>query len=134
MKTPMNSVLDPQTTPADATTPAAHAIRPPAIRQISATQLKAMMEAGGPLELIDVRTASEREVAVIEGSRLLDQRCHDALLAMDRSTPIVFACHHGVRSQAAAHHYLREGFRNLHNLLGGIDAWSHDVDPTVPRY
>lgn len=92
------------------------------------------MDAGGTLQLIDVRTASEREVAVIEGSRLLDQRCHDALLAMDRSTPIVFACHHGVRSQAAAHHYLREGFRNLHNLLGGIDAWSHDVDPSVPRY
>jgi len=134
MKTPMNSVLEPQTTPADTTATVAHATRPSAIRQISATQLKAMMDAGGTLQLIDVRTASEREVAVIEGSRLLDQRCHDALLAMDRSTPIVFACHHGVRSQAAAHHYLREGFRNLHNLLGGIDAWSHDVDPTVPRY
>jgi monothiol glutaredoxin len=134
MTTPMNSVLDRQTTPADTVATAGPATRPPAIRHISPAQLKSMMDAGGALELIDVRTTGEREIAVIDGSRLLDERCHDALLAMDRSTPIVFVCHHGVRSQAAAHHYLREGFRNLHNLLGGIDAWSREIDPTVPKY
>ena len=47
---------------------------------------------------------------------------------------MVFQCHHGVRSQAAAEYFQREGFRNLCNLEGGIDAWSTLVDPSVPRY
>jgi monothiol glutaredoxin len=107
---------------------------PPSIRQMSAPQLKAMIDTGDPFELIDVRTESEREIARIERSRLLDQPCHDYLLSLDRGTPIVFACHHGMRSQAAAEYFLLEGFRNLHNLEGGIDAWSQWVDPRVPRY
>ena len=51
-----------------------------------------------------------------------------------RETPIVFQCHHGARSQQAAEYFQRQGFRNLHNLRGGIDAWSLLVDPSVPRY
>jgi monothiol glutaredoxin len=43
-------------------------------------------------------------------------------------------CHHGVRSQQAAEYSRREGFRNLYNLRGGIDAWSLLVDTSVPRY
>jgi monothiol glutaredoxin len=46
----------------------------------------------------------------------------------------VFHCHHGQRSQAAAEHYLGQGFTQVFNLVGGIEAWSRDVDPTVPRY
>ena len=54
--------------------------------------------------------------------------------SLDPKTPIVFQCHHGVRSQQAAEYFRREGFRNLYNLRGGIDAWSQFVDPSVPRY
>jgi monothiol glutaredoxin len=104
------------------------------IRQISATELKAMMESGEPFELIDVRTDDERARATIEGSRLLDDREHERLLSLDRDTAIVFQCHHGMRSQAAAEYFARAGFRNLYNLAGGIDAWSVEVDPSVPRY
>ncbi len=107
---------------------------PPPIRQLSALELQALVESGTPLELVDVRTDEEREIAKIDGSRLLDQAYLDALLHLDRDTPIVFQCHHGVRSQQAAEFFRREGFRNLHNLLGGIDAWSQLVDPSVPRY
>ncbi len=106
----------------------------PSIRQLSAAAVKAMIDSGTPFELIDVRTESEREIARIDGSRLLYQPCHDYLLGLDRATPIVFTCHHGMRSQAAAEYFLREGFRQLHNLEGGIDAWSQSVDPAVPRY
>ena len=49
-------------------------------------------------------------------------------------TALVFHCHHGGRSQAAADHYLKHGFTTVYNVAGGIDAWSSDVDPTVPRY
>jgi monothiol glutaredoxin len=106
----------------------------PAVRQISAAELKAMMAGGAPLVLVDVRTEEERAVARIEGSRLLDRAYHDELLALDRDTTLVFQCHHGVRSQMAAEYFRQRGFRNLHNLRGGIEAWSLSVDPTVPRY
>jgi monothiol glutaredoxin len=106
----------------------------PTIKQITAPDLKGMMDEGASFELVDVRTEDERAVAQIEGSRLLDQKEHDRLLALDRSTTIVFQCHHGIRSQAAAEYFLRAGFRDLYNLRGGIDAWSALVDPSVPRY
>jgi len=107
---------------------------PPPIRQLSAPELKALLESGIAIELVDVRTVEERATATIDGSRLLDQAYHDALLLRDRDTPIVFQCHHGVRSQHAAEYFRREGFRNLYNLQGGIDAWSVLVDVSVPRY
>jgi monothiol glutaredoxin len=106
----------------------------PPIRQLSAPELKALLDGGAPLELVDVRTHEERALARIEGSRLLDRTYHDALLLRDRDTPIVFQCHHGVRSQGAAEYFRRQGFRNLYNLQGGIDEWSLLVDPSVPRY
>jgi rhodanese-related sulfurtransferase len=107
---------------------------PPPIRQLSAPDLKMLLESGAAVELVDVRTVDERAMAAIDGSRLLDQAYHDALLLRDRDTPIVFQCHHGVRSQHAAEYFRRQGFRNLYNLSGGIDAWSFLVDPSVPRY
>jgi rhodanese-related sulfurtransferase len=104
------------------------------IRQLSAPDLKALLESSTAIELVDVRTEEERAIATIDGSRLLDQAYHDALLLRDRDTPIVFQCHHGVRSQDAAEYFRRAGFRNLYNLRGGIDAWSLLVDTSVPRY
>jgi monothiol glutaredoxin len=93
-----------------------------------------MMDAGTALELVDVRTPEERAIATIEGARLLDQAYHDELLTRDREALLVFQCHHGVRSQTAAEYFRRQGFRNLQNLAGGIEAWSVHVDPSVPRY
>src|SRR5438552_19094696 len=107
---------------------------PAPIRQLSAPELKTLIESGIPFELVDVRSDEERAVARIEGSRLLDQAYHDALLHLDRNTPIVFQCHHGIRSQHAAEYFRQHGFVNLHNLQGRIDAWSLLVDASVPRY
>jgi monothiol glutaredoxin len=108
---------------------------PPRVEQISATELKAMMDGGVPLELVDVRTVDERAIAKIDASRLLDQEGHDYLLSRDRDTTLVFHCHHGIRSQSAAEYFLRaHGFLHVYNARGGIDAWSELVDPSVPRY
>src|SRR5437762_9482462 len=107
---------------------------PVSIRQISAPDLAALLSTGAALELIDVRTEEERAIAAIAGARLLDQAYHDALLVLDPDTPLVFQCHHGIRSQRAAEYFQQRGFRNLTNLSGGIDAWSVLVDPSVPRY
>ncbi len=107
----------------------------PGVKPISAVELQAMRDRGVPFELIDVRTEDERAIAKIEGSRLLDAESYDTLLALDRDTTIVFHCHHGMRSQAAAEYFLqKEGFRDVYNLIGGIEAWSALVDPSVPRY
>lgn len=104
------------------------------IRQISATALHEMIKTGEPFEFIDVRTEGERDIARIDGARLLDREYHDHLLTLDRNTTLVFHCHHGIRSQAAAEYCLQQGFKNLYNLEGGIDSWSMTVDPSVPRY
>jgi monothiol glutaredoxin len=56
------------------------------------------------------------------------------LEALDRDTLLVFHCHHGIRSQGAAEHFVAKGFTNVCNVAGGIDAWSLQVDANVPRY
>ena len=84
--------------------------------------------------LVDVRTSDERARAVIEGSMLLDDEGLRIVSALPRDTKLVFYCHTGVRSMSAAEHFRAEGFTDVHNLEGGIDAWSREVDPSVPRY
>lgn len=104
------------------------------IRQLTPPELKELIESGASFQLVDVRTEEERAVARLAGSRLLDRSYYEELLLMDRNTPIVFQCHHGIRSQQAAEHFRHEGFSNLSNLEGGIDAWSRLVDGAVLRY
>jgi monothiol glutaredoxin len=107
---------------------------PPRVKQISPAELKAMMIRGERFELFDVRTPHEREIARIEGARPLDAEGQKHVEGLDRETPLVFHCHHGGRSQAAAEYCLGLGFKKVHNVRGGIDAWSTTVDPSVPRY
>jgi len=105
-----------------------------AVRQLSAPELKRMLESDTPPVLVDVRTDWEQSIARIAGAQRMTREFYDALVAGDRRTPVVFQCHHGVRSQAAAEHFVEQGFEQVFNLAGGIDAWSIFVDSTVPRY
>jgi monothiol glutaredoxin len=107
---------------------------PSPIRQLTASELKEMIDAGEEFELFDVRTPEERAIAWIEGARLLDQETAAYIEGLPKDTRLVFHCHHGGRSEAAAQHFRQKGFTNVHNLAGGIDAWSVEVDPSVPRY
>jgi monothiol glutaredoxin len=106
---------------------------PPSVQQMEPAELKARM-AAGPVHLYDVRSPQEREIARIEGATLLDEAARDEILALERDTPLVFHCHHGGRSQQAAQYFLDQGFTRVANLRGGIEAWSREVDPAVPRY
>lgn len=108
--------------------------RPAQIKQIEPKALKALIDSGAIKHVWDVRTEKEREVAQIANTRLLDDTAMAEVEALPKSTPIAFMCHHGNRSRAAAEHFLKEGFTNVYNLAGGIEAWSRDVDPTIPRY
>ncbi len=87
-----------------------------------------------PHRLIDVRTQGEWQTAHIEGAELLDAALFEDLKELPRDAVLVFQCHHGHRSQRAAEQLVPLGFSELYNLTGGIDAWSQEVDPRVPRY
>ena len=104
------------------------------VREISATALKAMLDRGDTFELIDVRSPAERDVAAIPGSKLLDQAVYDSLIRADPGATLVFHCHHGERSRQAAWHFIQLGFESIYNVSDGIDGWSREVDPSVPRY
>ncbi|HTJ47029.1 MAG TPA: Grx4 family monothiol glutaredoxin [Kofleriaceae bacterium] len=108
--------------------------RPPSVREVSAKELSQLLASGAVKELFDVRSPAERERAKIEGSRLFDDAAIAYLEGLSKDTPIAFHCHHGGRSRNAAAHFLGKGFKTVYNLAGGIDAWSKDVDPKVPKY
>ncbi len=107
---------------------------PNAVRAMSVKELAALRDSGESFQLFDVRTPEERETAQIPGSTLLDQNEAERIATLALDTKLVFHCHHGGRSQAAAEHFAAQGFTNVHNVTGGIDAWSQAIDPSVPRY
>ena len=108
---------------------------PPPVGRMSAVELAAARRGAGTAPmLVDVRTSGERAQASIEGSVLLDDEGLRTVSALPKDTKLVFYCHTGVRSLGAAEHFRAEGFTDVHNLEGGIDAWSREVDPSVPRY
>lgn len=111
-----------------------NASAPPRVKSISVRELKALRDSGKPHLLLDVRTDEERELANIEGSVLFGPGEQSVLDGVDPEMPLIFYCHHGVRSAQAAQHCLRLGFRHVSNVSGGIEAWSTEIDGSVPRY
>ena len=107
--------------------------RPVAVREISPKDLKALIDSGTVKEIYDVRTPKEQAQATL-GYKLLDDAAMAAIEKLPHETPIAFHCHHGGRSRAAAEHFLKQGFKTVYNMAGGIDAWAKDVDPGIPRY
>ncbi|HBZ69632.1 MAG TPA: Grx4 family monothiol glutaredoxin [Deltaproteobacteria bacterium] len=107
---------------------------PVQVKQLSPAGLKRMLDDQEPLRLFDVRTQDEQAQARIPQARLLTPEVVAEIEGLDKDTVLVFHCHHGGRSQKAAEHFGSLGFRNVYNLAGGIDAWSREVDPKVPRY
>jgi monothiol glutaredoxin len=106
----------------------------PRVRQMSPAELLDQLRRGEDLILVDVRTPEEHATARIEQARLADAALLGELQQLPRDRTLVFHCHHGGRSQAMAERFAAQGFRNVYNLAGGIDAWSAQVDPSVPRY
>jgi monothiol glutaredoxin len=107
---------------------------PAPVVQIDVEELKRRLDSGAPIHLFDVRTSEEYELARIPGARLVDAAVAAEIERMPKDAPLYFHCHHGGRSQQAAEHFRSQGFRNVHNVAGGIDAWSQRIDPSVPRY
>jgi monothiol glutaredoxin len=107
--------------------------RPAQVQSLSPEELASWRKANRPHLLLDVRTAEERATARIDGDAFLEE-IRPQIEDLDRGKTLVIYCHHGVRSRQAARHLLSMGFTDVHNLEGGIEAWSTRVDPGVPRY
>jgi monothiol glutaredoxin len=107
---------------------------PARVKPLRPAELKAMLDAGEKLELIDVRTPQEQAMAKIGAARLLDHDYEHELGERDKGATLVLFCHHGPRSRAAAERLVADGHTKVFNLEGGIDAWSREVDESVPRY
>jgi len=107
------------------------------MQDIEPSRLKAWLDDASRARpvLLDVREPWEYEKARIEGSRLVPMREVPARLAeIDEDSEVVAICHHGGRSMQVAVFLEKQGFKRVHNLKGGIDAWSRTVDPSVPIY
>ena len=107
------------------------------MKQISASELAAWLADKNreqPL-LLDVREPWEHDKARIAGSQLVPMGQIQARLPeLDDEKEVVAICHHGGRSMQVAMFLEKSGFSKVHNLAGGIDAWSRTVDPSVPLY
>jgi len=85
--------------------------------------------------LLDVREHVELELAAVADALHVPMREVPARLAeLERNVPLVVMCHSGGRSRRVAEFLVGNGFTNVFNLKGGIDAWSTEIDPQVPRY
>ncbi len=104
----------------------------------AAVQLAPVEVAGlvkdGQAVLVDVRTREEFDAVHIAGSTFFTQELMHQLGGWDREKLIVFVCHHGIRSMDAVAYFTGHGLENVRNLRGGIDVWSQEVDPKLPRY
>ncbi|MEA5446030.1 rhodanese-like domain-containing protein [Gammaproteobacteria bacterium AB-CW1] len=89
----------------------------------------------GQASLLDVREPSELALAAVDGALHIPlAQLPQCLDRIPRQRPLIVMCHHGVRSAMAADFLERQGFEDVSNLLGGIDAWSQEVDDDIPRY
>jgi rhodanese-related sulfurtransferase len=106
-------------------------------RQITVHDLAAKLKAREPVYLLDVRQPWEHELVALPGSvhfPLQQLASRAAEVQPPAEALIVVYCHHGIRSLSGAGLLERHGLTNVVSLAGGIDAWSLEIDPQVPRY
>ena len=101
--------------------------------QVSATEAAELVREG-KATLVDVRTREEFDAVHIEGATFFSQDLMQKVPAMAAEKTVIFMCHHGIRSLDAAAYFVGHGVENVRSLQGGIDAWSCEVDPALPRY
>lgn len=106
------------------------------MQDITPRELDARVRRGelSPL-LLDVREPWEVQICHLPGSEMIPMRLiPSSVQILDPERPTVVICHHGVRSRQVAQYLVQRGFKQVFNLSGGIDAWSRDVDTSIPTY
>jgi rhodanese-related sulfurtransferase len=106
------------------------------MRELTPDECKAYLEQAesSPL-LLDVREPWEYQIAHLEDSQLVPMREIPAILeSLDPQQEIIVVCHHGIRSRHVARFLEHQGFTNVVNLSGGLDAWARHTDTSLPTY
>jgi rhodanese-related sulfurtransferase len=102
---------------------------------ITPQALKQRLDQGDQVVLIDVREPWEFNICKIEGAQLIPLgTLGSEFRKLDPKAETVVYCHMGMRSMDATQFLTQQGFTNVKNLTGGINAWSLQVDPSVPKY
>ena len=103
--------------------------------EITPLRLATRLQNGNPPALVDVREPYEWAIGRIPGARLVPlNSLPQAVNSLDRDAELVVYCHHGTRSAAAVTWLRDQGFARVRNLVGGIDRWSIEVEPSLRRY
>ena len=103
--------------------------------QIEPRELSDRLAAGEKISLLDVRTREEFDAVKLPDAQFFTQELMQEILSKwDRENLLVVYDHQGTRSMDAAAYFQGHGFENVKSLRGGIDAWSVEVDPKLPRY
>jgi len=103
-------------------------------QQIPVHDLKRLLDSDEPPTILDVRELSEFRYCNLGGVHIPLGTLPLRLQELDPAKHYAVLCHHGNRSYQATMFLLRAGFTHVQNVSGGIDAWSLQVDPSVPRY
>jgi monothiol glutaredoxin len=106
---------------------------PEPVKQLSVLDLKTRLDDKSVI-LIDVRGSEEQALASLDEAKPMNGETMQEIEAMPKDTALAFICHIGNRSQVAAEHFRKQGFTNVSNVVGGIDAWSKEIDTEVPQY
>ncbi|WP_295887214.1 rhodanese-like domain-containing protein [uncultured Thiohalocapsa sp.] len=106
------------------------------VRQVNPRELSAILSSDAPApQLLDVREPWELDICRLDAATHIPMRRIPAdIERLDPDRPVVVICHHGIRSQQVALYLDHQGFRQVLNLRGGIDAWAHEVDPGMATY
>ena len=103
--------------------------------EITPAEAKRLLAKGEGVLLVDVREPWEYELCRIEGAKLIPMGSIPAnLQALDTDDEVICYCHHGMRSMDVAVWLRGQGVERARSLAGGIDRWSAEIDPSVPRY
>jgi rhodanese-related sulfurtransferase len=104
--------------------------------EISPAEVRDLLDRGAPLRLIDVREPFEHERARLDAAELIPMRTVPQHLEALRgeSRPVVVMCHHGMRSLQVVNWLREQGVADCRSMAGGIDRWSVEIDPALPRY
>ena len=102
--------------------------------RVDPKEVRRWLDEGREFSFIDCRPPEEWELASIAEAERLDYDSPEKYMSLPKDRCIVFACHMGDRSLDVASYFAGHGFSAVHALRGGIDAWSQEVDASVPRY
>lgn len=103
--------------------------------EIMPREVKQRLDRGEKVLLVDVREPHEHAICRIEGAELIPMRTIPAnLQKLDIDEEVICFCHHGMRSLDVANWLRGQGVKSVKSMSGGIDRWSVEIDPRVPRY